>query len=178
MPSTVVISTKNYSGETAQITYFPDYGGTIDVGVQTLPYNYITDYFYGNYQLFFSAYNYTCEFSIPFSGTLPTPQTITATSVSYNFFERYGQDPESFPNNDLSGTSLSSLTTNIILEQNFAGTFDGGISQFRMYVSPLTAPEIKHNFKLRMADFRMFNPDCPDCSTLNCNPDDFTYNIS
>jgi hypothetical protein len=87
----------------------------------------------------------------------------------------YIQDPECFPNNILSGTSLSGLHTNIIIEQNFAGTFDGGISQFRMYTTPLSAPEVKHNFLLLKDPFDMFNPDCPDCSTTTCLPNDFTY---
>lgn len=89
----------------------------------------------------------------------------------------YIQDPECFPNNILSGTSLSGLHTNIIIEQNFAGTFDGGISQFRMYTTPLSAPEVKHNFLLLKDPFDMFNPDCPDCSTTTCLPNDFTYVI-
>jgi hypothetical protein len=75
----------------------------------------------------------------------------------------------------LSGSSLSGLSTNILIEQNFAGTFEGGISQFRMYITPLSAPEVKHNFLLLKEKFNMFNPDCPDCSTTICLPNDFTY---
>lgn len=89
----------------------------------------------------------------------------------------YTQDPECFPINDLSGTTLSGLNTNILIEQNFAGTFDGGISQFRMYVEPLTAPEVKHNFNLLKNTFRMFNPDCPDCTTIPCEVNDFEFVI-
>ena len=88
----------------------------------------------------------------------------------------YIQDPELFPKNVLSGTSLSGLNTNIVLEQNFGGTFDGALSQFRFYVSPLTAPEIKHNFKILKDRFSMFNPDCPDCNPLVCEPNDFQFN--
>ena len=77
----------------------------------------------------------------------------------------YQQDPELFPNNILSGTSLSALTTNIQIEQNFAGTFDGGISQFRMYTVPLGADEIKHNFTILKDTFDLFNYDCPNCNT-------------
>ena len=75
----------------------------------------------------------------------------------------YQQDPECLPNNILSGTSLSALTTNILLEQNFAGTFDGAISQFRMYTEPLSADEVKHNFLLLKDKFELFNYDCPNC---------------
>jgi hypothetical protein len=48
------------------------------------------------------------------------------------------QDPEVMPNQTLSGTSLSALTTNILIEPTFGGTFDGAISQFRMYTEPLS----------------------------------------
>jgi hypothetical protein len=64
------------------------------------------------------------------------------------------------------------------LEQNFGGTFEGGISQFRMYVSPLSAPEVKHNFNLLKDTFNMFNPDCPDCGENFCPVDDFTFTIN
>ena len=95
------------------------------------------------------------------------------TGLSSPFF----QDPECLPNSDLSGTTLSGLSTNILIEQNFAGSFDGGISQFRMYVEPLSSPEIKHNFKINNPFFGMFNPDCPDCFIYPCETDDFSYEI-
>ena len=88
----------------------------------------------------------------------------------------YIQDPECFPTNDLVGTTFSGLTTDILLEQNFAGSFDGGISQFRMYVEPLSSDEVKHNFNLLKDTFNMFNPDCPDCGEI-CLINDFTYEI-
>ena len=59
------------------------------------------------------------------------------------------------PNETLSGTSLSGLTTDIIMEPDFGGTFMGGISQFRMYVEPLTAPEIQHNFRILKDKFNL-----------------------
>jgi hypothetical protein len=88
---------------------------------------------------------------------------------------KYIQDPECFSTELLNTTSLAGLQTNILLEQNFAGTFEGGISQFRMYVEPLSAPEVKHNFLILKDTFNMLNPDCPDCSTVFCLPNDFTY---
>jgi hypothetical protein len=177
MTSTIVIGTKNYSGETAHITFYPETGGTINVGSHIVPYNYLTEYIFGTYELFFSAYNFTCNFTISSSNTIPPPQTITATTVEYDLFQRYTQDPELFPNNVLSATTLSGLNTNILIEQNFAGTFEGAISQFRMYITPMSAPEVKHNFNILKNTFRMFNPDCPDCSTITC-VNDFEYEIT
>jgi hypothetical protein len=89
----------------------------------------------------------------------------------------YIQDPESFPTNDFIGTSLEGSKTNIVLEQTFAGTFEGGISQFRMYMTPLSAPEVKHNFNLLKDQFNMFNPDCPNCDTQVCVEGDIDYVI-
>ena len=79
----------------------------------------------------------------------------------------YKQDPELFPNNILSATTLSGLSTNILLEQNFGGTFMGGISQFRMYVEPLSSPQIQHNFRILKDKFNLLNFWCPDCLCIN-----------
>ena len=75
----------------------------------------------------------------------------------------YIQDPELFPNNILSGTSLSGLTTDILMEQNFGGTFMGGVSQFRMYVEPLTTPQIQHNYRILSDRFDLLDFWCPNC---------------
>ena len=75
----------------------------------------------------------------------------------------YTQDPELFPNNILSGTTLSGLSTNILLEENFGGTFMGGISQFRMYTEPLDFTQIQHNTRLLKDKFGLFDYYCPSC---------------
>jgi hypothetical protein len=99
-------------------------------------------------------------------------------STCENLSNDFIQDPELFPTSVLSGTSLSGLTTNILLEKEFGGTFEGGISQFRMYVQPLDSSEIRHNFNILKDKFRLFNPFCPDCDTEICLTNDFTYTIS
>jgi hypothetical protein len=76
----------------------------------------------------------------------------------------YQQDPECMPNETLSGTSLSALTTNILIEPTFGGSFDGAISQFRMYTEPLTYPEVIHNFEILKSPFLLFDYGCPDCT--------------
>jgi hypothetical protein len=80
-----------------------------------------------------------------------------------NPYGPYTQDPELFPNNILSATTLSGLSTNILLEQNFGGTFMGGISQFRMYVEPLSSPQIQHNFRILERKYNLLNFWCPNC---------------
>lgn len=76
----------------------------------------------------------------------------------------YIQDPECMPNETLSGTSLSALTTNILIEPTFGGSFDGAISQFRMYTEPLSIPEIIHNLDILKSQFDLFDYRCPNCS--------------
>ena len=82
----------------------------------------------------------------------------------------YIQDPELMPNKTLSGTSLSGLTTNILMEPNFAGTFMGSVSQFRMYAEPLSAPQIQHNFRLLKDRFDLFDFWCPECEECFPSP--------
>jgi hypothetical protein len=75
----------------------------------------------------------------------------------------YIQDPELFPDNVLSGTSLSGLTTDILMEQNFGGTFMGGLSQFRMYVEPLNSAQIQHNARILRPIFDLYDFWCSNC---------------
>jgi len=88
----------------------------------------------------------------------------------------YIQDPESMPNEVLSGTSLSGLTTDILLEPNFGGTFMGGISQFRMYTEPLSTPQIQHNARILKGKFDLYDFWCSNCypCLLGCF---FNFNI-
>ena len=122
------------------------------------------------------------QVGVPFNvswggGTQGLRENLTFSSTTQPFGP-YIQDPECLPINDLTGTTFDGLKTNILIEQNFAGTFEGAISQFRMYTEPLSAPEVKHNFKILNQKFDMFNPDCPDCSTSFCEINDFTYVIN
>jgi len=75
----------------------------------------------------------------------------------------YIQDPELLPNNILSGSTYSGLTTDILLEQNFGGTFMGGLSQFRMYTEPLTSPQIQHNARILKDRFDIYDFWCSNC---------------
>jgi hypothetical protein len=123
------------------------------------------------------------QVAVPFNmswggGTQGLHENLTLSSCTATTIGDYIQDPECFPENILSATTLNKLKTHILLEENFAGTFEGGISQFRFYTEPLSAPEVKHNFKLLKDKFMMFDPDCPVCNTETCAPNDYTYKIS
>ncbi len=57
---TLRIVSTNYNGQSAVITFYPDTGGTINLGTQVLPYDYVAPYFYGTYTLFFPSFGSTC----------------------------------------------------------------------------------------------------------------------
>ena len=78
--STVLISSNNYSGQTADITFLPCSGGTISLGEHVLPYTYESTYYYGQYSLYFSAYNSTCTYDIVCPS--PTPTTTSTPTVT------------------------------------------------------------------------------------------------
>jgi len=108
------------------------------------------------------------QLGVPFNiswggGTQGLRESLTLTGCSDS--TEYQQDPEVMPNQTLSGTSLSALTTNIFIEPNFGGSFDGAISQFRMYTEPLSYPEVVHNFELLKTKFSLFDHRCPNCSS-------------
>jgi hypothetical protein len=122
------------------------------------------------------------QVGVPFNiswggGTQGLHENLTLSACTATTQGLYIQDPECFPENILNNTSLNKLKTHILLEENFAGTFDGAISQFRFYTEPLSSPEVKHNFKLLRDTFFMFDPDCPNCDLSSCFPNDFTYTI-
>jgi hypothetical protein len=78
----------------------------------------------------------------------------------------YQQDPECLTTQDLNNTIYSGLTTNIKLEEYFGGSMIGDISAFRMYVEPLNASQIKHNFKLLKDKYTLLDPFCLKCDIL------------
>jgi hypothetical protein len=102
-------------------------------------------------------------FNISFGGGTQGLHDHLIFSGCSNPFGPYTQDPELFPNNILSATTLSGLSTDILLEQNFGGTFMGGISQFRMYTEPLGFPQVQHNFRILKDKFTLFDYWCPEC---------------
>ena len=82
----------------------------------------------------------------------------------------YQQDPECLTTNDLDNTIYSGLTTHIELEEIFGGSMIGDVSAFRMYIEPLNASQIKHNFRILKDKYNLLNPDCPDCQVIIPTP--------
>ena len=91
--------------------------------------------------------------NLTFSGGCPE----TISEITYQ------QDPECLTTHDLDNTIYSGLTTHIKLEEYFGGSLIGDISAFRMYVEPLNASQVKHNFRILKNRYTLLNPECPDC---------------
>jgi hypothetical protein len=78
----------------------------------------------------------------------------------------YQQDPECLTTDTIDNTVYSGLTTNIELEKIFGGSLIGDISAFRMYVEPLSPPQIRHNFKLSKLKYNLLDPQCTNCNNI------------
>jgi hypothetical protein len=72
------IFSDNLSGLTTNVTFLPQSGGTISLGTQVFPFNYISDYVYGTYNCYVPTYGYT--YSLDVLGPTPTP-TVTSTTT-------------------------------------------------------------------------------------------------
>ena len=71
------ILSNNLSGLTTNVTFLPQSGGTVNLGTQVFPFNYISGYYYGTYNCYVPTYGYT--YTLEVFGPTPTP-TITSTS--------------------------------------------------------------------------------------------------
>jgi hypothetical protein len=71
----VRILSDNLSGQTTNVTYFTDTGGTINLGTQVFPFNYISSYYYGNYDCYVPTYGYNYVVNVPGPTPSPTPTT-------------------------------------------------------------------------------------------------------
>ena len=73
MGTTILISSTNFSGQTSQITFQPDTGGTMSIGTHILPYTTELDYVYGTYTLYFPSLDRTCYSYLIQPTPTPTP---------------------------------------------------------------------------------------------------------
>lgn len=80
MGTQVILSSPNYSGYVADITFYAQTGGTINFGSHLTPYTVDLDYYYGTYQLCYSAFNSCCQTVIVAPSNTPTnTPTVTPT---------------------------------------------------------------------------------------------------
>jgi hypothetical protein len=76
------ITSNNLSGATASVTFSAATGGTIDLGTQTIPFNNISSYPYGTYELEVPLYDRTYEINVPAPLTGQTAYTETVINVT------------------------------------------------------------------------------------------------
>jgi hypothetical protein len=116
------------------------------------------------------------QIGVPFTislggGSFGLRESLTISGCS-GWTGNYIQDPEVMCENTLSGTSLSGLSSPILVEQTFGGTFMGSISQFRMYSIPMKSPQVQHNFRVLKNQFNLLNLFANNCNdtTLTLTP--------
>jgi len=100
---------------------------------------------------------YTKFNTTPYFTSASTASTLTNTGNYIPLEGPYIQDPELFPNEILSATTYSGLTTQILMEQNFGGTFMGGLSQFRMYTEAFNSSQIQHEYRILRDRINLFD---------------------
>jgi len=73
----ITIKSNNFNGKSVEITFNPFSGGSIDLGTQTIPYDYLSTNYEGVYSIYIPEYDKTCPLTV---GNPPTPTpTITST---------------------------------------------------------------------------------------------------
>jgi hypothetical protein len=103
----VRILSDNLSGKTADVVFFPLSGGTINIGPQTVPFNYLDSYPYGNYELYFSEYDYSYNLLVP--DTTPLVLTLGAEYTPGSIVAKYTLTSNIFPNEDINVTFDNAL---------------------------------------------------------------------
>jgi hypothetical protein len=76
------ITSNNLSGLTANVTFLPTTGGTINLGAEVIPFNNISDYPYGTYELDVNLYDRIYEINVPAPLTGQSAYTETVRNVT------------------------------------------------------------------------------------------------
>jgi hypothetical protein len=117
MGTIIQISSVNFDDQIAQINYFPDTGGTVNLGVHVIPYTVQLDYYYGQYELIFTAFTKTCYTTFENPNPTPTPtRTLTPTPTrtltpTPTLTPTFGLTPTLTPTNTSTPTPTPTPTT-------------------------------------------------------------------
>ena len=76
------ITSNNLSGLTANVTFYPTTGGSENLGAEVIPFNYISDYPYGTYELDVPLYDRIYEIVVPAPLTGQSAYTETVRTVT------------------------------------------------------------------------------------------------
>ena len=75
----ITIESINFNGESVDITFNPYSGGSINLGTQTIPYDYLSSNYEGNYTIDIPSIPKTCTLQI---GTPPSPTPTPSVTVT------------------------------------------------------------------------------------------------
>ena len=102
------ILSENLSGQTVNVTYLPSSGGTIDLGTQVIPFNYLNSYYFGEYEVYSPTYGYTYTLEVPGPSPSPTPSPTPTPSVTPS------ETPTESPTNTPTESPTSTPTPTIL----------------------------------------------------------------
>ncbi len=112
MSLSITIASINYNGQVGDITFYPLTGGTINIGPQTIPYVYFTDYPYGVYDIYVSSYDITCSVSI--APPTPTPTNTPTETPTNTPTETPTNTPTEAPTPTSTPTNTQTPTNSIV----------------------------------------------------------------
>ncbi len=112
MSLSITIASINYNGQVGDITFYPLTGGTINIGPQTIPYVYFTDYPYGVYDIYVSSYDITCSVSI--APPTPTPTNTPTETPTNTPTETPTNTPTETPTPTSTPTNTQTPTNSIV----------------------------------------------------------------
>ena len=131
--STIQITSTNYNGQIADITFYPCSGGTISLGEHVLPYSYVSSNYYGEYLLYFSAFSSTCEYNI----ICPTPTPTASSTPTPTPTPTISPTPTITPTNTVTPTPTP--TSQVLIDPIIAGNdeyISVGNDEYLMFVDP------------------------------------------
>jgi len=111
----VRILSDNLSGLSTNVVYYPQSGGTIDLGTQVFPFSYISNYYYGLYACYVPTYDYTYTVTVP----EPTPTPSLTSTVTPTITLTPTITPTITPTKTT--TPTASITPTITPTRNFEG---------------------------------------------------------
>jgi hypothetical protein len=76
----VRILSNNLSGLTTNVTYYPESGGTIDLGEKVFPFDYLSSYYQGVYNCYVSTYDYNYSLTV----VVPPPLDLSNPIITEN----------------------------------------------------------------------------------------------
>jgi hypothetical protein len=95
----VTIFSENLSGLTTNVTFYPCSGGTISLGDQVFPFNYVDDYYFGQFDCYVPLYDYNYILEIPCPP--PTYELIPTGELLYDIIPLDNLSALDIPNGEL-----------------------------------------------------------------------------